>query len=82
MKCEICNNDARENSIVCSDKCQEVRLLRHKILDKYTPTNGCSNCWGDLHEGCTDKCRKEFKKMGELSQDLWKLIRLITRKGQ
>ena len=77
-KCEVCGRKAMRNSIVCSDECQEVRLKRHRILDKYTPTHGCDNCWGDLHQGCTNECKAEFKLMGELSQDLWSLIRLVV----
>ena len=80
MKCEICGNEAMENSVVCSDKCQQVRLKRFEILNKYTPTHGCDNCWGDLHVGCSSKCQEEFRIMGELSKDLWGLIHLITEK--
>ena len=51
-----------------------------EILNKYTPTHGCDNCWGDLHVGCSTKCQKEFRIMGELSKDLCGLIHMITEK--
>ena len=88
-KCEICGKPPMKNSIVCSEKCQEVRLKRHEILNKYTPTHGCDNCRSDAHVGCTEECEAEFRKMGELSDDLWKLIGLVvdslnptTKKGK
>jgi hypothetical protein len=63
MKCVVCKrNEAKKNSIVCSENCQNIRLMINKLLDKYTPTNGCDNCWGDLHGECTNKCKQEFKK--------------------
>jgi len=45
--------------------------------NKYFPTHGCDNCWGDLHVGCTEQCQKEFREHGEFMMDLWSLIRLI-----
>ncbi len=80
MKCQVCPNASQENSVVCSDKCQEIRLQVFKIGDKYAPTHGCANCWGDLHEGCTTKCKEEFRVGGELGSDLWGLVHLITNK--
>jgi len=80
MKCVICNKEATENSIVCSDKCQAVRLEMFRLINKYFPTHGCDNCWGDLHEGCTDQCIREFKEGGAFSGDLWGLVHLVTNK--
>lgn len=82
MKCEICNIEIpkEKNSVVCSDKCQEIRLLIFKIGDKYFPTNGCDNCWGDLHQGCSEQCRKEFRESLKFGQDLWSIIHLIYPK--
>ena len=77
MKCQVCKkNEARKNSVICSDNCQNIRLEVYRLLDKYTPTNGCDNCWGDLHQGCTEKCKEEFKKMGIFANELWELIKL------
>jgi len=77
MKCVVCGKPALKNSIVCSDHCQRVRLRLFKLGDKYFPTNGCENCWGDLHQGCTDECKEEFRKSGEFMGDLWSLVKLI-----
>ena len=41
-----------------------------EITDKYFPTNGCENCWGDLHQGCTEKCQEEFKIRRNFIKDL------------
>ena len=80
MKCEICGKPALEGIVVCSKQCQKIRLKMFKLMDKYTPTPGCENCRGDLYQGCTDKCKKEFDELGKFSQDLWSLIDLIFPK--
>ena len=79
MKCEICQTEIprEKNSVVCSDKCQEIRLVIFRLCDKYFPTNGCDNCWGDLHQGCSGQCKKEFSEALVFGQDVWKLIRII-----
>jgi len=78
MKCVICKkNEAEKKSIVCSENCQNIRLIIHKLLDKYTPRHGCENCFGDLHQGCTEKCREELQKGMEFSGELWKLIKMV-----
>ena len=79
MKCEVCNSEIleRKNSVVCSDKCSKIRLLVYGIIQKHKPTNGCDNCWGDLHQGCSEQCKKESKEAFELAKDLWSLVRLI-----
>jgi len=42
---------------------------------KYAPKpNGCDNCWGDLHSGCSEKCKNEFKEYGAFWNDLRILI--------
>lgn len=66
-----------QNSIVCSERCQQVRLRKLELNEKYYPTNGCDNCWGDLGGSCTLECREEFRKAHEFSKDLWSLIRVI-----
>jgi len=80
MKCQICGRPARKNSIVCSDNCNDIRLLIMNLSNKYTPTNGCDNCWGDLHQGCTDKCKQEFKNSTEFIKELYNFIRLVKNK--
>ena len=80
MKCELCNKEALKNKVICSEHCQEVRLKLFALGDKYTPTHGCDNCWGDLGGNCTEECNKEFKKLGELMGDLWSLVHLVTNK--
>ena len=77
MKCQVCKkNDAKKNSIVCSEDCQKIRLGIHKLLEKYTPAHGCENCWGDLHQGCTDKCKEEIKNGCEFAVELYDIVRL------
>ena len=50
MKCVICKKeiDAKRNSVVCDEKCKNIRLKLLNLVTKYFPTNGCDNCWGDL----------------------------------
>jgi hypothetical protein len=77
LLCAVCRSrSAEKNSIVCSDKCNEIRLRIIKLTSKYTPTNGCDNCWGDLHQGCTNKCKEEFKVAGEFVKELYELVRV------
>jgi len=80
IKCEICGKTPMKNSVICSEKCKAVRLRIMEIGNKYFPTYGCDNCWGDLHEGCTEQCKKEFRESGEFGKDLWSIIRLIFPK--
>jgi hypothetical protein len=75
--CDVCGKPSLKNSIVCSDNCQNVRLKLFELEHKYTPTNGCDNCWGDLHQGCSDKCNREFSEALKFGKDLWSLIRVI-----
>ena len=85
MKCEVCKKEAMKNSIVCSDHCAEIRLKIIELDNKYFPTNGCDNCWGDLHNGCSQRCRNEFSQSLKFGRDLWDLTRLIIlpiTKGQ
>ena len=78
MKCKVCRTkEAKKGKITCSDKCNDIRLKIMKIANKYATAHGCDNCWGDLHIGCTDKCKKEFKKSRELTLELWGLYELI-----
>ena len=46
-----------------------------RLTNKYTPTNGCDNCWGDLHQGCTEKCKVEGKLAHEFVVELYSLVR-------
>jgi len=80
MRCQICNKKARENKVICSDHCQEVRLMTHKLVDKYFPTKGCENCWGDLGGRCSEQCQKEFREMGKFATDLWALVHLTSHR--
>jgi len=54
MNCEVCHIKIKKgtNRVVCSDKCSEIRSKVYEIIHKYKPTNGCDNCWGDLHYRC------------------------------
>ena len=65
-----------ENSVICSELCSRTRLRIHELIDKYFPTNGCDNCWGDLHQGCSEQCRREFVEGSKFARDLWELVRL------
>ena len=77
MKCEICGKEASKNKVICSDHYAKIRLKIYRLVDKYFPTHGCDNCWGDLHQGCTKQCKKEFREARKFAKDLWSLIRLI-----
>jgi hypothetical protein len=74
MKCQVCEKEAKKNSVVCSDRCQEVRLRLFELVDKYFPTHGCDNCWSDGGGKCTEQCRKEFREGGKFATDLWDLV--------
>ncbi len=76
MKCQICKINETNNSIVCSDRCNEIRLLIIKLSNKYTPTNGCENCWGDLRQGCSEKCKQEGKKSAEFISEMYSIVRI------
>ncbi len=82
IECEICGKPvpASKNLVICSDKCSRIRLKKLEIMDKYAHPNGCDNCWGDLYQGCTKECNREFQKYRELGQDLVDLIELIIKK--
>jgi len=78
MKCKVCKiNEAETGSIVCSDECNEKRLTIIELSNIFTPTNGCDNCWGDLGQGCTEECKKEFRVSGEFIKALYSLVRNI-----
>jgi predicted nucleic acid-binding Zn ribbon protein len=82
--CDVCFTPVprEKNSIVCSDECQNVRLKIFELERKYTPTNGCDNCWGDLYQGCTEQCKREFREALEFGKDLWSLVRTIYPKTE
>jgi hypothetical protein len=79
MECEVCKKELEKekNSVVCSEHCKAVRQFIFDLNNKYFPTHGCDNCWGDLHSGCTEQCKKEFRESLEFGTDLWKLARII-----
>lgn len=81
MKCSICEKEAMSGSIVCSENCNEIRLMIIKLSNKHTPTNGCENCWGDLGQGCTDKCKNESKLSYEFIKKMYSLVRLALKAG-
>jgi hypothetical protein len=37
------------------DLIHDIISLAYKVIPL---PSGCANCWGGLHEGCTDECRK------------------------
>lgn len=77
MKCQVCKiNEAEPNSIVCGDRCNKTRLEIIRLSDKYTPTNGCDNCWGDLYQGCTEKCKEEVRIAHKFVNELYSLVRI------
>lgn len=77
MTCSLCKKQmARDGSAYCSDTCHEIAKKIIRLTDKYTPTNGCDNCWGDLGGDCTDECKCQFKLAGEFSAELHELIKL------
>ena len=81
MKCQVCKiNPAEHNSIVCSGDCDEIRLKIIGMLTKYTPTNGCVNCRGDLHIKCTAECKAEFFRANALCNELYALARFEIKK--
>jgi hypothetical protein len=58
-----------------------IEEVKNNIVDKYAPRNGCENCLGDLHEGCSDECNAEFRKARELREELSKLITKSNEKA-
>lgn len=79
MKCQVCKTkEAKRNSIVCGDTCRNTMLEIIGLSNKYTPTNGCDNCLGDLHQGCTIRCRMESKWADEFVSDLYALVCRIS----
>lgn len=82
MKCEICKVEVPKelNSIVCSDRCNSVRLKMIELTSKYFLTKGCDNCHGDLHQGCTNECKTEFANAYKFVTDLHSLLYLIYSK--
>ena len=81
MKCEVCKTkESEKNTVVCSEKCNEIRLEIIRLANKYTPTNGCENCWGDLGQGCTYECKDEFKKATEFVEELQRIVRVSFNK--
>ena len=77
MKCQVCKiREAEPTVVVCSADCSEIRLMINRLVDVYAPTHGCENCWGDLNIGCTEQCRREFIHAGNLSHDLYLLVRM------
>lgn len=81
MKCEICQKEVKlKNSCVCSKRCSSIRAKLFELERKYFPTNGCENCLGDLHQGCTEQCNKEFRESLAFGTDLYSLIHLIYPK--
>lgn len=79
MKCQICDNEAAEGSIVCSSNCNKIRLQIISMSDKYTHTSGCDNCWGDLNQGCTVECKDERKRSREFVIELYSLVGLALK---
>ena len=77
IKCGVCGKPALKNSVICSERCKKIRLKLFELGDKYFPTHGCENCWGDLHQGCTEQCRREFRESLKFGQDLWSLVKLF-----
>lgn len=79
MKCQVCKEEIADtfNSVVCSDNCNEVRLKIIELASKFFPANGCPNCRGDLHQGCTEICKKETLDRHRFAQDLWLFVRFI-----
>ena len=49
---------------------KQVNELIRKISDEFAPSNGCENCWGDLHQGCTEECVETLKKWGKLFREI------------
>jgi len=76
LQCEVCAQPAIDGQVICSDLCADIRLQVFALTKKYAPTDGCDNCWGDLHRGCSTKCKTQFKTAVALSRDLWNLVRM------
>ena len=77
MKCEICKKEAMPNLVICSEHCKEIRQMLFDLGDKYFPIHGCDNCRGDLYQGCSEQCKKEFRDSIKFGKDLWVLVCLI-----
>lgn len=79
MKCQVCEKETLKNEVVCSEHCGKVRQTIFDLKNKYTHTHGCSNCWGDLHGDCTEKCKEEFFRAREFDTDLWSLVKTLIQ---
>lgn len=62
---------------------EQIVSLAYKLVPL---PSGCSNCWGDLGEGCTDECRRSStehsKKIDEATQSIKQLISEQVRQAE
>lgn len=79
MRCEVCSGEAKENSVICSERCERIRFYLITLITDLAPTDGCSNCWGDNYAGCTDECQGQFKRLGQISRELWNVVHSVMR---
>ena len=78
-QCDVCDKERADNSVVCSDNCSTIRKMIFDLEKEYFPTNGCDNCLGDLHNGCSEQCKKEFRESMKFGTKLWELVHYITK---
>ena len=74
MNCVACGKETRQDMLVCSEQCEAVRYKVLELADTYCPTKGCENCWGDLHQGCSVRCRHDFEDYAQFVKQLWALL--------
>lgn len=58
----------------------DLRAEAVRIAYKAVPLrSGCSNCWGDLGQGCTDECRQSSARHSEkIDETVEAILALIT----
>ena len=78
-QCDVCDKERAKNLCICSDNCAKIRRMIFDLTEDYFPTNGCDNCWGDLNQGCSEQCKKEFSESLKFGTKLWKLVHFITK---
>lgn len=65
-QCEKCSALSRINETTPEDARINLQIAR-KVVSKYVLDKGCENCWGDLHQGCTDECKANWKLSNEVA---------------
>ena len=63
--CAKCKNPSDTGKGLAMSK-TPLQIAR-EIVSRYVPDKGCDNCLGDLHQGCTDECKANWKLSNEVA---------------